>query len=617
MKALRFFLVMGGLAVAVSCAAQNADVHQAARRGECARLKELIDAAPELVNAKNEDGDTPLHTAALAGSLDAALYLIGRGADIEARNSGNQSPLLYAAYVGNAGLVDTLIARGAQFDYQDARGSSPFHFAARGGHLAVVEILASKGARLDEKGNQGRTPLFLAAMNGRTEIVKFLLARGARPGTKADDGQTPMMIAMGNGNAATAEAFLDAGVAIEGDGAALARFMHLAAAAGSERIVDVLVAKGTSLDDIGAGGRTLLHDAAIGGCAGLAATMVARAKDIDAADGRGKTALHYAASKNRRDIVDLLLARGADPNVADADGRTPLHIAEDDVRDDIEKRLRENGARDTERRVYRLARAPARGKKNAGGMPLEITYVANEGFLIARGEKKVLIDALHKNSWNYPMTSDRAYSKMLENRPPFDGIDLSIASHAHADHTNPRMNAEFLSRVPGVIYLSSPAACDSLRAAAGSDFGNIAGRVVSVDPEWKRIEKLRKNGIDVAFFGVNHAPAGEEPYKTLATILDFDGIRVVHLADEIVSMNAENFRAVDLERDGIDIAFADQMFLADSVGQYVMKEYIKPEHVILMHAGPDELDAAEVSLRPLHPNLIIFRDEMEKKLFAY
>jgi L-ascorbate metabolism protein UlaG (beta-lactamase superfamily) len=212
---------------------------------------------------------------------------------------------------------------------------------------------------------------------------------------------------------------------------------------------------------------------------------------------------------------------------------------------------------------------------------------------------------------------DRVFTMMLENRPPFDGIDLCVASHAHMDHLSPRMTAEFLKRNDGVVFISSPAACDSVRAAAGSDFGKIAGRVVSADPEWKKIEKLRKNGIDVSFFGVNHAPDGQKPYKTLATILDFDGIRLVHLADEIVEMNLENFQAVDLARDGIDVAFADVMFLADSVGQYIMKEYIKPEHIILMHSPPEELDGAERRLMPLHPNLIIFRDQMEKKLFAY
>jgi ankyrin repeat protein/L-ascorbate metabolism protein UlaG (beta-lactamase superfamily) len=617
MRAMFVCVVAGVMLWAGSCAAQSAGVFEAARAGDVARLKALIDGSPELVNARNEEGDTPLHTAATAGRTEAALYLIGRGADVEARNSADQSPLLYAAYVGDAALVDTLVARGAKFDYQDARGNSPFHFAARGGHMAVVDRLASKGARLDLKGNQGRTPLFLAAMNGRADVVKFLLARGAQPGAKADDGQTPMTIALGNGHAAAAEAFLDAGVPIEGDPASLGRYIHLAAAGGSERIVDALLAKGASLDDVGANGRTLLHDAAIGGCGRLARTMIARPGALDARDGAGKTALHYAVRAGRLDMIEMLLDAGADPNVMDADGRTPLHMAEDNVNADVTALLRTKGAREMERRIYRLERASARDAAGAAGAPLDVTYVANEGFLIARGDKKILIDATHKNPWNYPQTGERVFSMMLESRPPFDGIDLSIASHAHADHTSPWMTAELLRRVPGIVYVSNPEACDSVRIAAGAGFDAIAKRVVSVDPDWKKIERLRENGIDLEFFGVNHTYADQEPRKTLATVIDLDGIRLVHMADEVPASNPENYEAVDLAAEGIDVAFADAFFLGDSIGQHIMREHIKPRWIILMHSGPSELDDAAARLAPLHPNLLIFRDQLERRRFAY
>ena len=616
MNALRFLLIMGGLAVAVSCAAQAPEVHQAARNGDCARLGELIDRSPELVNARDEGQDTPLHVAAMMGKMDAVLVLLARGAEADARNALDQSPLLYAAYNGCAAIVDTLIAHGAPFEYRDARGNAPIHFAARQGQRAVVELLVSKGASFDERGPQGKTPLHFAAASGHTEIVKLLASRGAKLDTRDDKGQAPLAEALREGYVETAGLLLDAGCAIEGNADALARYVNRAAAAGGQRIVDALLAKGASLDAKDESGRTLLHNAAIGGLSGFAVRLLASKANIDAVDNGGKTALHYAVAVGNGDIVDLLLVRGADPNVADSGGRTPLHIAEDAGRDDIAKLLRQRGARDVERRVYRLTRtAPAPRGKKAKSAPLEITYIGNDGFLVSRGDKKAIIDVI----FTTPMTpiDDRVFEMMLEDRPPFDGIDLCVASHAHMDHLSPRMTAEFLKRNDGVVFISSPAACDSVRAASGSDFGKIAGRVVSADPEWKKIEKLRKNGIDVSFFGVNHAPDGQKPYKTLATILDFDGIRLVHLADEIVEMNLENFQAVDLARDGIDVAFADVMFLADSVGQYIMKEYIKPEHIILMHSPPEELDGAERRLMPLHPNLIIFRDQMEKKLFAY
>lgn len=615
MNALRFLLVMGGLAVAVSCAAQTPDVHQAARNGDCARLGELIDRSPELVNARDEGQDTPLHVAAMVGTMDAVLVLLARGAEADARNALDQSPLLYAAYNGYAAIVDTLIAHGAPFEYRDARGNAPIHFAARQGQRAVVELLVSKGASFDERGPQGKTPLHFAAANGHTEIVKLLAARGAKLDTRDDNGQAPLVSALSEGYVETAGLLLDAGCAIEGNADALAIYVNRAAAAGGQRIVDALLAKGASLDAKDESGRTLLHNAAIGGLSGFAVRLLASKANIDAVDNRGKTALHYAVAAGNGDIVDLLLVHGADPNVADSSGRTPLHVAEDAGRTDMALALRAKGARDVERKVYRLGAESSGAHGEGKQAPLEITYFGNDGFLVSRGDKKAIIDVI----FTTPMTpiDDRVFTMMLEDRPPFDGIDLCVASHAHMDHVSPRMTAEFLERNDGVVFISSPAACDSVRAAAGSDFGKIAGRVVSADPEWKKIEKLRKNGIDVAFFGVNHAPEGLEPYKTLATIVDFDGIRLAHLADQIVSMNLENYEAVDLARDGIDVAFADVMFLADSVGQYIMKEYIKPEHIILMHSPPDELDGAERRLTPLHPNLIIFRDQMEKKLFAY
>jgi len=616
MNALKFLLVMGGLAVAVSCAAQTPEVHQAARNGDCARLGELIDRSPELANARDEGQDTPLHVAAMMGKMDAVLVLLARGAEADARNALDQSPLLYAAYNGCAAIVDTLIAHGAPFEYRDARGNAPIHFAARQGQRAVVELLVSRGASFDERGPQGKTPLHFAAASGHTEIVKLLAARGAKLDTRDDNGLTPLVSALSEGRAETAELLIDSGCAIEGNADALARYVNRAAAAGGQRIVDALLAQGASLDATDESGKTLLHNAVIGGLSGFAVRLLASKANIDAVDNRGKTALHYAVAAGNGDIVDLLLVRGADPNVADSSGRTPLHVAENAGRTDMTRILRAKGARDVERKTYRLGAESSGAHGKGGRAPLEITYFGNDGFLVSRGDKKAIIDVLFRTPLT-PSIDDRVFTMMLEDRPPFDGIDLCVASHAHVDHLSPRMTAEFLKRNDGVVFISSPAACDSVRAAAGSDFGKIAGRVVSADPEWKKIEKLRKNGIDVSFFGVNHAPDGQKPYKTLATILDFDGIRLVHLADEIVEMNLENFQAVDLARDGIDVAFADQMFLSDSVGQYIMKEYIKPEHIILMHSPPEELDGAERRLMPLHPNLIIFRDQMEKKLFAY
>ncbi|HUV37302.1 MAG TPA: ankyrin repeat domain-containing protein [Patescibacteria group bacterium] len=615
MRGTACVLFLGVCAAAVFCAAQSVDVHQAAQSGDIERLEELIGKDPALVDARDEEGHTPLHSAAMSGRMNIVLFLLENGASADARNTANQSPLLYAAYTGHADIVDTLIAHGAQIEYRDTRGYAPIHFAAREGRRAVVELLVSKGAAFDERGYQGKTPLHFAATRGHTGIVEFLVARGAEPATVDDDGMTPMASALAGGYGATAEALLDFGTGIEGDDDEIARYLNLAAAGGSRKIVDILIGKGARLDGMDETGRSLLHNAVIGGMAELARTMSEVARDINAVDNNGKTALHYAVGRGNGDVVGLILDRGADPNIADAGGRTPLHVAEDTGRDDIAGMLRARGALDVDRHVHRLEGGAATPSGGDGGLPIEIVYIANEGFLISRGEKQVVIDAVHQNPWGYVSTGERIFTMMLEDRPPLDGIDLCIASHAHADHMLAGMTVELLRRNDSVVFVSSPQACDSVRMVAGNDFEMFASRVVSVDPEWKEIVKLSKNGIDVEFFGVNHAGPGQNPYKTLATIIDLDGIRIVHLADEAAESNVENFEAVALERMGIDIAFADRFFLADSIGRFIMNDYIGPEYIILMHARESELDAAAAELTPLHPNLVIFREQLEKKLF--
>jgi hypothetical protein len=47
-----------------------------------------------------------------------------------------------------------------------------------------------------------------------------------------------------------------------------------------------------------------------------------------------------------------------------------------------------------------------------------------------------------------------------------------------------------------------------------------------------------------------------------------------------------------------------------------MSEYIDPQHIILMHLRADEVEPAWSELSPLYPNLIVFRDQLEKKIFA-
>src|SRR5262249_49338679 len=64
------------------------DVFEAAATGKIARLHEMLDANPALLNAYAKDGFFPLGLAAFFGRTEVALYLLERGADVKqvARN---------------------------------------------------------------------------------------------------------------------------------------------------------------------------------------------------------------------------------------------------------------------------------------------------------------------------------------------------------------------------------------------------------------------------------------------------------------------------------------------------------------------------------------------------
>lgn len=88
-------------------------VHAAARLGMLEKLRELIEADPELVHARGGDGQTPLH---FASTVEVAEYLLGRGADIDARDIDHESTPAQYMLRKRPEIARYLIHRGAKTD---------------------------------------------------------------------------------------------------------------------------------------------------------------------------------------------------------------------------------------------------------------------------------------------------------------------------------------------------------------------------------------------------------------------------------------------------------------------------------------------------------------------
>ena len=133
----------------------------------------------------------------------------------------------------------------------------------------------------------------------------------------------------------------------------------------------------------------------------------------------------------------------------------------------------------------------ASAQESEPNKPIEVTYIANEGFLIAVGEEKVLIDALQRNRFGFASTPEVVLERMNAGRPPFDGIGLMIVSHAHADHFNADMVCGFLAHRTEVNLVSSPEVVSDLADSSCGEIPQAIERIREVNPEWGSIAEVQ------------------------------------------------------------------------------------------------------------------------------
>lgn len=113
MKALGTFVLGVGLALwARPASAQS--IFEAVKTGTLEQAQALVAKDASLVNAKDASGNTPLHVAAIAGSVPMVEWLLAKGADIDAGNTEALTPLLEAIRNGKDTVAQVLIEKGGQ-----------------------------------------------------------------------------------------------------------------------------------------------------------------------------------------------------------------------------------------------------------------------------------------------------------------------------------------------------------------------------------------------------------------------------------------------------------------------------------------------------------------------
>jgi ankyrin repeat protein len=350
-------LLEGRIARAQGASSRGQVVAQAIREHDLPKVRRLLDAQPELLEAGDERSNRPLHWAVMTRQLDVIDELLARGADLEAarfdgarpiqlvngdyyfrgwrdvppdwpttpvqmlahlRQRGANCDLCTACYSGDLDRVRELLAQdpssanrvSSYVSYYLGSGS-PLKNAAAKGHIEIVKLLLASGAdpNLPEEGiaPDGHA-LYSAVANKHFETAKLLLEHGAYPNPEVESSADALSRAISNADRPMIDLLCSYGAA---------RAVHLLAYHGDVQTAAAVFAANPKLAD----DPDALANAAGEGHDGFVRLLLRYQPDLP----RRIEFPGWSVGAKTPELNELLFAHGMDPSQPDWLGITPLH----------------------------------------------------------------------------------------------------------------------------------------------------------------------------------------------------------------------------------------------------------------------------------------------------
>jgi uncharacterized protein len=155
--------------------------------GDFARVKELLEQYPGLVDAKASWGETPIGAAAQTGQKAIAEFLLARGASLD---------ICTAAMLGMTDQVAGMLQADSKQAHATGAHEIPMmYYPALYGHTAIAELLLAHGVDINA-GAGKETALHGAASFGQAAMAEWLLDHGAQVNLLDFNGKTPLRVAV-------------------------------------------------------------------------------------------------------------------------------------------------------------------------------------------------------------------------------------------------------------------------------------------------------------------------------------------------------------------------------------------------------------------------------------
>ena len=193
------------------------------------------------------------------------------------------TPLHMAALTGSMSVMELLINKGVDLNVQDDKGYTPLMNTVFFNEVKAMKLLLEKKANPDLVNNTGRTALHMAILNSDDhDIINLLINDGASTDTVDNDGLSPLLAALFKNKPDLAEILINKGVDLNAVTKVLLQTSY-----------------GTQL--------TPLHLAAQLGYTEVTKLLIEKNADLDARSSKHYTALSIALLEKRPEIAKLIL----------------------------------------------------------------------------------------------------------------------------------------------------------------------------------------------------------------------------------------------------------------------------------------------------------------------
>jgi len=292
--------------------------------------------------ATNLAGQTPLHLAVTSGLVEQVKLLLAANTPTAARDTNNLTPLDIATKTQHAEIIRLLLGKETAGARPERGVVQAIHKAAEADNLAALAALADEKGKLELRNELGFTPLAVAVRGGNLGAAALLVDKGADVNARDPEGNTLLQQIL------TAHTFVrspvpESWLARAAEDSAKAKFLPYLKKRDDgdvpEPIVQLsafLLAAGADVAATNNAGRTIVQMVANeeimeramffdDGREEFMKLLNLAGGKLSAADDNGDTPLHLAGRSTDADQVKALIAGGADINATNRRGRTPLH----------------------------------------------------------------------------------------------------------------------------------------------------------------------------------------------------------------------------------------------------------------------------------------------------